>query len=75
MQPKTPNEGRALRGFNLIRKYMNFTQFNLDPRLMQGVKKAGYETATPIQEAAMPAALRGRDIIGTAQTGTGKTAE
>jgi ATP-dependent RNA helicase RhlE len=53
---------------------MNFTQFNLDPRLMQGVKKAGYETATPIQEAAIPAALRGRDIIGTAQTGTGKTA-
>jgi ATP-dependent RNA helicase RhlE len=41
---------------------------------MQGIKKAGYETATPIQEAAIPAALRGRDIIGTAQTGTGKTA-
>jgi len=41
---------------------------------MQGVKRAGYETATPIQEAAIPAALRGRDIIGTAQTGTGKTA-
>lgn len=41
---------------------------------MLGVKKAGYETATPIQEAAIPAALRGRDIIGTAQTGTGKTA-
>ncbi len=53
---------------------MNFTQFNLDPRLMAGVKKAEYETATPIQEAAIPAALRGRDIIGTAQTGTGKTA-
>ncbi|MDP1545887.1 MAG: DEAD/DEAH box helicase [Anaerolineales bacterium] len=53
---------------------MNFTQFQLDPRLMLGVKKAGYETATPIQEAAIPAALRGRDIIGTAQTGTGKTA-
>ncbi len=53
---------------------MNFTQFNLDPRLMQGIKKAGYDTATPIQEAAIPAALRGRDIIGTAQTGTGKTA-
>lgn len=53
---------------------MNFSQFQLDPRLMQGVKKAGYETATPIQEAAIPAALRGRDIIGTAQTGTGKTA-
>jgi len=41
---------------------------------MQGIKTAGYETATPIQEAAIPAALRGRDIIGTAQTGTGKTA-
>lgn len=53
---------------------MNFNQFNLDPRLMQGIQKAGYETATPIQEAAIPAALRGRDIIGTAQTGTGKTA-
>jgi ATP-dependent RNA helicase RhlE len=53
---------------------LNFEQFNLDTRLMQGIKKAGYETATPIQEAAMPAALRGRDIIGTAQTGTGKTA-
>ena len=53
---------------------MNFEQFNLDPRLMQGIKYAGYETATPIQEAAIPAAVRGRDIIGTAQTGTGKTA-
>jgi len=41
---------------------------------MQGIKLAGYETATPIQEAAIPAAVRGRDIIGTAQTGTGKTA-
>jgi len=41
---------------------------------MQGIKVAGYEVATPIQEAAIPAALRERDIIGTAQTGTGKTA-
>ena len=41
---------------------------------MQGIKYAGYEIATPIQEAAIPAAVRGRDIIGTAQTGTGKTA-
>ncbi|HKG54539.1 MAG TPA: DEAD/DEAH box helicase, partial [Anaerolineales bacterium] len=53
---------------------MNFDQFNLDSRLMQGIKVAGYEIATPIQEAAIPAALRDRDIIGTAQTGTGKTA-
>ena len=41
---------------------------------MKGINRAGYETATPIQEAALPAALRGRDVIGTAQTGTGKTA-
>jgi ATP-dependent RNA helicase RhlE len=53
---------------------LNFEQFNFDSRLMPGIKSAGYETATPIQEAAIPAALRGRDIIGTAQTGTGKTA-
>ncbi len=53
---------------------MNFEQFNLDARLKVGIERAGYETATPIQEAAIPAAMRGRDIIGTAQTGTGKTA-
>ena len=53
---------------------MNFEQFNLDSRLMPGIRRAGYQVATPIQEAAIPAALRGRDIIGTAQTGTGKTA-
>jgi superfamily II DNA/RNA helicase len=53
---------------------LNFEQFNLDSRLLQGIRYAGYQTATPIQEAAIPAALRGRDIIGTAQTGTGKTA-
>jgi ATP-dependent RNA helicase RhlE len=53
---------------------LNFEQFNLDSRLQQGIRSAGYETATPIQEAAIPAAVRGRDIIGTAQTGTGKTA-
>jgi ATP-dependent RNA helicase RhlE len=53
---------------------VNFTQFNLDSRLMAGIKKAGYEVATPIQEAAIPLALAGHDLIGTAQTGTGKTA-
>ena len=53
---------------------MQFEQFNLDARLLGGIRKAGYEAPTPIQQAAIPAALRGRDIIGTAQTGTGKTA-
>ena len=53
---------------------MNFNQFNLDPRLMAGIKRAGYNTPTPIQIQAIPAAMDGSDLIGTAQTGTGKTA-
>jgi ATP-dependent RNA helicase RhlE len=53
---------------------VNFNQFNLDSRLMVGIKRAGYVTATPIQEATIPVALAGNDLIGTAQTGTGKTA-
>jgi superfamily II DNA/RNA helicase len=53
---------------------VNFTQFNLDARLHAGIKHLGYHTPTPIQIQAIPAALEGRDLIGTAQTGTGKTA-
>lgn len=53
---------------------MNFNQFNLDSRLQAGINRAGYSTPTPIQIQAIPAALAGRDLIGTAQTGTGKTA-
>ena len=53
---------------------MSFNQFNLDPRLMAGINRAGYEIPTPIQLAAIPVAMEGSDLIGTAQTGTGKTA-
>jgi len=53
---------------------LNFDDFGLDSRLMQGVRAAGYDTPTPIQIAAIPPALAGHDLIGTAQTGTGKTA-
>ncbi len=53
---------------------MNFDQFNLDQRLQAGIKRAGYETPTDIQKQAIPLAIQGLDIIGTAQTGTGKTA-
>jgi len=53
---------------------VNFNQFNLDSRLLAGIARAGYSEATPIQEVAIPAALAGSDLIGTAQTGTGKTA-
>jgi ATP-dependent RNA helicase RhlE len=53
---------------------VNFNQFNLDSRLGASIKRAGYSTPTPIQTQAIPAALTGKDLIGTAQTGTGKTA-
>ncbi len=53
---------------------MNFNQFNLDSRLMNGIRHAGYEKPTPIQVSAIPLAISGSDLIGTAQTGTGKTA-
>ena len=52
---------------------MNFEEFNLDPRLLEGIRRLGYTAPTPIQEKTIPAALAGEDIIGTAQTGTGKT--
>ena len=53
---------------------MNFNQFNLDTRLNAGISHAGFQTPTPIQVSAIPLALAGHDLIGTAQTGTGKTA-
>jgi len=53
---------------------VNFKQFNIDTRLQAGIKRAGFITPTPIQAKAIPVALAGKDIIGTAQTGTGKTA-
>jgi superfamily II DNA/RNA helicase len=53
---------------------MNFTEFNLDPRLLEGIEAIGYEHPTPIQEMVIPVILKGSDLIGSAQTGTGKTA-
>ncbi len=52
----------------------NFESFNLDARLLTGINKEGFATPTPIQAAAIPVALSGSDLIGIAQTGTGKTA-
>jgi len=53
---------------------MNFEQFLFDPRIQAGIQAAGYVTPTPIQQQAIPVALAGRDLLGLAQTGTGKTA-
>lgn len=51
-----------------------FNELNLNPKVLKAIEEAGYETPTPIQEGAIPAALEGRDVLGIAQTGTGKTA-
>jgi len=53
---------------------VNFEQFSLDQRISDAVKTVGYTTPTPIQQQAIPIVLRGRDVLGLAQTGTGKTA-
>ena len=53
---------------------LNFEELNLNQRVLAGVKAAGYIKPTPIQEQAIPVALKGRDVLGLAQTGTGKTA-
>ncbi|MFQ5529273.1 MAG: DEAD/DEAH box helicase [Gemmatimonadota bacterium] len=51
-----------------------FVDLGLRPELLEAVRASGYETPTPIQAAAIPPALAGQDVIGCAQTGTGKTA-
>ncbi|WP_424938914.1 DEAD/DEAH box helicase [Aliiroseovarius sp. S253] len=51
-----------------------FAELGLDPKLVSAVTEAGYETPTPIQIQAIPLVLEGRDVMGLAQTGTGKTA-
>lgn len=51
-----------------------FAEFGLQPKVLQAILELGFEEATPIQEQALPLALAGTDLIGQAQTGTGKTA-
>ncbi len=52
----------------------SFADLNLAPKVLAAVEAAGYTTPTPIQAGAIPPALEGRDVLGIAQTGTGKTA-
>lgn len=51
-----------------------FSDLNLNPKVLKAIEEAGYESPTPIQAGAIPPALEGRDVLGIAQTGTGKTA-
>src|SRR5438045_4395750 len=53
---------------------MPFCNLGLEPRILKAVQEAGYTEPTPIQTAAIPQVLAGHDLIGIAQTGTGKTA-
>lgn len=78
-----PAHGHCSPGFSLawrkrgtILGYMtaSFSELNLAPSLAKAVAQMGYETMTPIQAQAIPVVLQGRDVMGAAQTGTGKTA-
>ncbi|ACI98780.1 DEAD/DEAH box helicase [Rhodospirillum centenum] len=53
---------------------MQFSELGLGPEVLQAISEVGYTTPTPIQEKAIPWVLQGRDVLGCAQTGTGKTA-
>lgn len=53
---------------------MRFTEFDFHPDLLEGINASNYENATPVQEQVIPHILAGKDIIASAQTGTGKTA-
>ncbi|WP_205508521.1 DEAD/DEAH box helicase [Longitalea arenae] len=53
---------------------MRFTEFGFHPDLLEGIEASNYENATPVQEQVIPPILAGKDIIASAQTGTGKTA-
>lgn len=66
---------KDLLGSFLARNFLvDFTNFKLNPRILLGVETLGYKAPTPIQEQAIPLVLEGLDVIGLAQTGTGKTA-
>ena len=53
---------------------MTFASMQLMPQLLRAVEQSGYTTPTPIQQATIPLVLSGKDVLGCAQTGTGKTA-
>ena len=55
-------------------KTLKFDELNLSKEIQKAVEEMGFEEATPIQSEAIPAIMSGKDIIGQAQTGTGKTA-
>ena len=53
---------------------VKFDELNLQPQILKGIREMGFEETTPIQSKAIPMVMEGLDVIGQAQTGTGKTA-
>ena len=53
---------------------MKFSEFGFEAELLEGLEAMGFETATPVQEQAIPPIMEERDVLACAQTGTGKTA-
>jgi ATP-dependent RNA helicase RhlE len=72
--PAVPENSPVVQEGPYIPKITDFETFNFHPSIMEGIRALGYTAPTPIQEQAIPVVLQGRDIIGLAQTGTGKTA-
>eukprot|EP00029_Vermamoeba_vermiformis_P011155 TRINITY_DN6063_c0_g1_i1.p1 TRINITY_DN6063_c0_g1~~TRINITY_DN6063_c0_g1_i1.p1 ORF type:complete len:733 (-),score=208.78 TRINITY_DN6063_c0_g1_i1:12-2210(-) len=66
--------GIKVHGVDTIRPIKTFAHFGFDEALMKKIKEAGFDEPTPIQKQAVPTGLAGRDIIGIAKTGSGKTA-
>lgn len=64
----------VLKGIYKNMETLKFNELNISPEIVRGVKDMGFEEASPIQSKAIPIAMAGADIIGQAQTGTGKTA-
>src|SRR5690606_35837750 len=58
----------------MARSIEQFSDFNLNKQLLSAISESGFENPTPIQKKAIPLALAGHDVLGIAQTGTGKTA-
>jgi ATP-dependent RNA helicase RhlE len=71
---KNQPAGHAIRSGQTKEHRLSFQEFSLDPRIVAGIKAVGFATPTPIQQQAIPLVLQGHDVMGLAQTGTGKTA-
>ena len=74
LNPTPPTLSVEESSAELSSKKLEFTQLGLSPKILQAVQEQGYTHPTPIQEQAIPHVLAGKDVMGAAQTGTGKTA-